>query len=337
MEAATSVGATPDAPIRGYKPTSPGRRHRKVVDKRGLWPGRPVKKLTCRIQMRGGRSRSTGKITVWGRSASKHKRIYRKVDFHRKRDDAAIVKRFEYDPNRSAFIALIEYDSDKALSYILAPQGLKVGDTVQANDDAPFAPGNAMPLEFIPDGTLVHNIEMIRGMGGKMARSAGTGAKVQSKDGNLVILKMQSGEVRKVKSNCLASIGQVRAPHKTAPGHGVSSASKSDGLCWDRRPLVVRHAPSCVPISLHPPSRPLPLIAFPPAAFSRRAPLEPLPSFCLGQPSPPTDSTPPPTAPANRPSAFRWRFARQVSNPNHRLRVLGKAGANRWIGRCAKP
>ena len=209
MEAATAIGATPDAGLRSYRPTSPGRRHRVVIDKRGLWPGRPVKRLTKRIQMRAGRSRTTGKITIWGRSAAKHKRIYRKVDFHRKREDPAIVKRFEYDPNRSAFIALIEYESDKSLSYILAPQGLKVGDTVQSNDDAPFAPGNAMPLEFIPDGTLIHNIERIRGMGGKIARAAGTGAKVQSKDGGFVILKMQSGELRKIKGNCLATIGQV--------------------------------------------------------------------------------------------------------------------------------
>jgi len=160
--------------------------------------------------------------------------MYRKIDFHRTRTDPAVVKRFEYDPNRSAFIALVEYESDKTLSYILAPQGLKVGDVVQAGEEASVAPGNALPLASIPDGTTVHNIELIRGRGGKLVRAAGTFAKLQSKDGGYVVLKLSSDEIRKVKSNCLASIGQVSNPNHHNRVLGKAGASRWIG----RRPKV---------------------------------------------------------------------------------------------------
>jgi len=234
MDRATAVGTTPNVGMRKYKPTHNGLRHRFIVDKRTLWPGRPVKSLTERIVSRGGRCRVTGQITIRGREARKHRQLYRKVDFHRTRQDPAVVKRFEYDPNRSAFIALIEYESDEALSYILAPQGLKVGDTVQSGDEVPYAPGNAMPLAVIPDGTLLHNIELIRGMGGKMVRSAGTSAKLQSKEARYALLKLQSNEIRKVKINCLATIGQVSNSNHHNRVLGKAGASRWIG----RRPKV---------------------------------------------------------------------------------------------------
>jgi len=234
MDRATAIGATPDAGLRKYKPTHNGLRHRVIVDTRGLWPGRPVKALTERLTMHAGRSSITGHITVRGRCAPKHRRMYRVIDFKRTREDPAVVKRFEYDPNRSSFIALIEYESDGAAAYILAPQGLKVGDTVQSGEEVPFAPGNAMPLSVIPDGTLVHNVELVRGRGGKMVRSAGTAAKLQSKEAKYAILKMSSNELRKVKIDCLATIGQVSNPNHRKVVLGKAGASRWIG----RRPKV---------------------------------------------------------------------------------------------------
>lgn len=203
-------GTMPHATTKSYKPTSPGRRHRVVIDRSHIWPLGPVKELTMRIagHSQSGRN-NTGRITVRGRKAPKHRRKYRIIDFHRKRTDPAIVKRFEYDPNRSPFIALIEYISDKKLSYILAPHDLAVGATVQAGEEAPYAPGNAMELRLIPEGAEVHNIEIRPGMGGSMVRSAGMAARLLSKDDKYVTLKLPSGEMRKVLGRCMATIGQV--------------------------------------------------------------------------------------------------------------------------------
>ena len=151
-----------DAPMFKYKPTSPGRRHRLIVNKKGLWKGRPHQKLTFRIKSHAGRN-NTGQITIRGREAPHHRRLYRLVDFLRQRKDPAVVERFEYDPNRSGFIALIRYVSDGAPSYILAPDGLEEGKVLQCGEGAPFEVGNAMPLAVIPDGFDIHNIELVPG------------------------------------------------------------------------------------------------------------------------------------------------------------------------------
>ena len=203
-----SPGNMPHALLKTYKPTSPGRRHRIVVDRSHLWPGRPVRRLTRGLNQCAGRNKH-GHITVRGRMARKHRRLYRAIDFHRARTDPAVVRRFEYDPNRSTFIALIQYTADRQLSYILAPRDLAVGSTVTCGEEAPFAPGNAMPLAVMPEGALVHNIEMRPGSGGKLVRGAGTCATLMSKEENFVLLKMPSSEIRKIPKKCTATIGQL--------------------------------------------------------------------------------------------------------------------------------
>ena len=233
MLQATSPGATPDAGLKSYNPKTPSLRHRVIIDKSGLWPGPPLKSLSSRLQSHAGRGR-TGQITIRGRRAPKHRRIYRTIDFKRSRTDPATVERFEYDPNRSAFIALLRYQSDDTPSYILAPQGLRVGDVVQCGDEAPFSPGNAMVLEHIPDGTRVHNVELRHRCGGEMIRAAGTSAKLQSKDERYALLKLQSGELRKVPLNCMATIGEVSNPNWHNRVLGKAGASNWVG----RRPKV---------------------------------------------------------------------------------------------------
>jgi len=208
FELSVTPGTLPHAAIKQYKPTSPGRRHRIVIDKSHMWPGRPLKALTQRLNSHGGRN-NHGRITIRGRKAPKHRRIYRMVDFRRTRTDPAIVHRFEYDPNRSAFIALIRYESDGKYSYILAPHDLAVGSTVMCGEEAAFAPGNAMALGHIPDGSLVHNIELRPGSGGVMVRGAGTAARLMSKDEAYAMLKLPSGEIRKVRKECGATIGEL--------------------------------------------------------------------------------------------------------------------------------
>mmetsp|Transcript_46333 Transcript_46333/g.76662 ORF Transcript_46333/g.76662 Transcript_46333/m.76662 type:complete len:311 (+) Transcript_46333:23-955(+) len=222
--------------LKSYKPVTPSLRHRVIIDKSGLWRGRPESSLTERISglHQGGRNNS-GKITVRGRMAPKHRRQYRIIDFHRQRSDPAEVKRLEYDPNRSAFIALVRYEEEPNLGYILAPKGLEVGATVQCNEGAPFTPGNAMSLALIPDGSQVHNIEFIPGHGGKMCRSAGTSAKLQSKDGKYALLKLQSGEVRRVLLNCRATIGVV-----SNENHKHRVLGKAGASAWIGRRSKVR-------------------------------------------------------------------------------------------------
>ena len=203
-------GTLPTAELKSYNPVTPSLRTRVVVDKSHLWPGRPVKSLTSRIAglHLGGRN-NRGRITVRHRKGRKHRLKYRHVDFVRSRTDPAVVVRFEYDPNRSAFIALIRYEEDENLSYIIAPSTLAVGDTVQAGDDAPHAPGNAMRLALIPDGAEVHNVELYPGSGAELARSAGNFAKLISKEEKYAILKLPSGEIRRLPVNGMATIGAV--------------------------------------------------------------------------------------------------------------------------------
>tara|TARA_B100001245_G_scaffold66104_1_gene46009 strand:+ start:494 stop:1318 length:825 start_codon:yes stop_codon:yes gene_type:complete len=193
--------------LKQYKPTSPSRRQLVALDRSALHSGGPQKSLTHGYSKTGGRNNS-GRITSWQRGGG-HKRLYRIIDFKRRHDDMqAKVERLEYDPNRSAFIALIKYKDDK-LSYILAPNRLKDGDSVISGDKVDIKPGNCMPLKNMPVGTIVHNIELKIGKGGQIARSAGTYAQLLGKDRGNAILKLQSGEQRLVRIECRATVGAV--------------------------------------------------------------------------------------------------------------------------------
>ncbi len=195
--------------LKTFNPTSAGRRHLIQVDRSGLFKGKPVKSLTEGQSKSGGRG-NTGRITS-RRKGGGHKTNYRVVDFKRTTIGTAVVERLEYDPNRTAFIALIKYQ-DGTLSYILAPQRLAVGDSVETGPAADVKPGNAMPIGSVPVGTVVHNVETKPGAGGSLARSAGTYVMVAGRDGANVIIKLKSGETRMVPASCMASIGAVSNP-----------------------------------------------------------------------------------------------------------------------------
>ena len=196
--------------LKNYNPTSPGRRSLVLVDKSDLWKGKPEKTLTEGLSSNGGRN-NKGRITA-RRRGGRHKRRYRIIDFKRNKFDLpAKVERLEYDPNRSAFIALIKYD-DGELSYILAPQRLQPGDQVVAGERADIKPGNAMPMANIPVGTIIHNVEMKVGGGGQIARSAGTYVQLIGKDQGYAQLRLGSGEIRIVRAECMATIGAVSNP-----------------------------------------------------------------------------------------------------------------------------
>ena len=194
-------------PIRNYKPTSAGRRFQSVQTFDEITESRPYKPLTEPLGRSGGRN-NRGEITSWWRGGG-HKRNYRVIDF--KRDKAGIpgkVSTVEYDPNRSARIALVTYpDGEKR--YILHPLGLKVGDTVVAGENVDILPGNCLPLKNIPLGTLIHNVEIKPGKGGQIARSAGSGVQLVAKEGFYASVKMPSGETRLINIECFATIGQV--------------------------------------------------------------------------------------------------------------------------------
>ncbi|MBT4686984.1 MAG: 50S ribosomal protein L2 [Rhodospirillaceae bacterium] len=195
--------------LKQFKPTTPGRRGLVLVDRSELHKGKPVKTLTKGLSKSGGRN-NHGRITSRRRGGGA-KRTYRIVDFKRNRFEAAVVERLEYDPNRSAFIALIKYPNDD-LSYILAPQRLAAGDTVVAGDRVDVKPGNAMPLSAMPIGTIIHNVEMKQGKGGQLARSAGTYVQLVGRDQGYAILRLTSGEQRLVRSECMATVGAVSNP-----------------------------------------------------------------------------------------------------------------------------
>src|SRR5882672_4618450 len=196
--------------LKTFKPTSPGRRQLVIVDRSELHKGGPVKALTEGKKRKGGRN-NYGRIVNF-RQGGGHKQRYRIVDFKRRKYDVpATVEHLEYDPNRTAFLALIKY-TDGELAYILAPQRLKVGDTVISGARVDIKPGNAMPMAAIPVGTIIHNIEMKIGAGGKMARSAGTYAQLVGKDAGYAQIKLTSGELRVVRAECMASIGAVSNP-----------------------------------------------------------------------------------------------------------------------------
>src|SRR5580704_10173201 len=196
--------------LRQFNPVTASMRGTVLIDRSDLWKGGPVKGLTEGQHSHGGRN-NHGRITSRFRGGG-HKQSYRIVDFKRKRYDVpATVERLEYDPNRTAFLALIKY-ADNELAYILAPQRLKVGDTVISGARVDIKPGNAMPLSAIPVGTIIHNIEMKIGAGGKIARSAGTYAQLVGKDAGYAQIKLTSGELRVVRAECMASIGAVSNP-----------------------------------------------------------------------------------------------------------------------------
>ena len=196
--------------LKTHNPTTPGRRGLVLVDRAGLWKGKPEKSLTEGLRNKGGRN-NNGRITARRRGGG-HKRRYRIIDFKRlKHDVEATVLRLEYDPNRTAFIALIKY-ADGDLSYILASQRLREGDKIISGDTVDIKPGNAMPMQNIPVGTIIHNVEMKVGKGGQIARSAGTYAQIIGKDQGYAQLRLNSGELRMVRAECMATVGAVSNP-----------------------------------------------------------------------------------------------------------------------------
>ncbi len=218
--------------LKKFKPNTPGQRQLVIVDRSGLWKGKPVKTLTEGLSKSGGRN-NMGRITSRRRGGG-HKRTYRVIDFKRtKLNVEATVERLEYDPNRTAFIALIKY-SDGEQAYILAPQRLQVGDKVIASEKADVKPGNAMPLGAMPVGTIIHNVEMKPGKGGQIARSAGAYAQLVGRDAGYAVIRLNSGEQRRVPSACIASVGAV-----SNPDHSNISLGKAGRSRWlGRRPSV---------------------------------------------------------------------------------------------------
>jgi large subunit ribosomal protein L2 len=196
--------------LRSYNPVTPSQRQLVIVDRSSLYRGKPVKALTEGKHSSGGRN-NNGRITVRFRGGG-HKKAYRIVDFKRRKHDVpATVERIEYDPNRTAFIALVKYQ-DGEQTYILAPQRIAKGDTIVSGSHVDVKPGNAMPLSNIPIGTIVHNIELKLGKGGQIARSAGTYAQIVGRDGDYVIVRLNSTEQRLVNGRCMATVGAVSNP-----------------------------------------------------------------------------------------------------------------------------
>ena len=218
--------------LKSYNPTTPGQRGLVLIDRSELFKGRPVKKLTEGLTKKGGRN-NTGRITA-RRIGGGAKRLYRIVDFKRRKwDVSAEVQRIEYDPNRTAFIALIQYE-DGEQAYILAPQRLAVGDKVVAGAKADVKPGNAMPFSGIPVGSIVHYIELKPGKGGQIARSAGAYAQFVGRDGGYAQIRLSSGELRMVRQECMATIGAVSNPDHSNQNFGKAGRTRHQG----KRPAV---------------------------------------------------------------------------------------------------
>ena len=212
--------------LKTFKPITPGLRQLVIVDRRELYKGKPVKALTQGLTKSGGRN-NLGRITARFIGGG-HKRTYRLIDFKRRKFEVeGTVQRIEYDPNRTAFIALIAY-ADGEQAYIIAPQRLAAGDKVIASEKAvDVKPGNTMPLQFIPVGSIIHNVEMKPGKGGQIARSAGSYAQLVGRDAGLAILRLNSGEQRLVPGSCLASIGAV-----SNPDHANINDGKAGRTVW---------------------------------------------------------------------------------------------------------
>ena len=224
-------------PLKSYKPTSPGQRDLVLVDRSELWKGRPEKSLSVGLSKKGGRN-NTGRITM-RRKGGGAKRLYRIVDFKRNKTDIpGIVERIEYDPNRTAFIALIKYQ-DGEKSYILAPQRLKVDDQVVSSDSSDIKPGNSMPFTGMPIGTIVHNVELKSGKGGQIARSAGSYAQFVGRDGNYAQLRLTSGEMRLVRQECRATVGAVSNPDNSNQNLGKAGRNRNKGIRPSVRGVVM--------------------------------------------------------------------------------------------------
>ena len=219
-------------PVRSYKPTSPGVRHRVVLTGDDITKSTPEKSLLKPIKKKAGRN-NKGRVTVRRRGGG-HKRKYRIIDFKRdKRDIPALVKSIEYDPNRTVNIALLVY-KDGEKRYILATSGMSVGDTVIAGENVEFAEGNSLPLKSIPLGAIIHNIEMTPGKGGALVRVAGASAQLMSREGDYALIKLPSSEVRLISVKCYATLGQLGNSD-----HGNTSMGKAGANRWrGRRPKV---------------------------------------------------------------------------------------------------
>jgi large subunit ribosomal protein L2 len=223
--------------LKSYKPTTPGQRGLVLIDRSELWKGRPVKALTEGLSKKAGRNNS-GRITMRRRGGGA-KRLYRIVDFKRnKMDVSALVERIEYDPNRTAFIALVRY-TDGEQSYILAPQRLAVGDSIVASAKADVKPGNAMPFLGMPIGTIIHNIEMKPGKGGQIARAAGTYAQFVGRDGGYAQIRLSSGELRMVRQECMATVGAVSNPDHSNQNLGKAGRNRHKGIRPSVRGVVM--------------------------------------------------------------------------------------------------
>ena len=222
--------------LKSYKPTTPGQRGLVLIDRSELWKGRPVKALTEGLTKKAGRN-NTGRITMRRRGGGA-KRLYRIVDFKRNKREEAVISRIEYDPNRTAFIALIQY-SDGEQSYIIAPQRLAVGDKVVAGDKVDVKPGNCMPFTGMPIGTIVHNIEMKPGKGGQIARAAGTYAQFVGRDGGYAQIRLSSGELRMVRQECRATIGAVSNPDNSNQNYGKAGRMRHKGIRPSVRGVVM--------------------------------------------------------------------------------------------------
>ncbi len=218
--------------IKFYKPTTPGRRNMTTMDYSGLSKVAPERSLLEPIKKNAGRN-SYGRITVRHRGGG-NRRKYRVIDFKRERFGiTATVLTLEYDPNRSAFIALVQYE-DGEKRYIIAPQDLKVGDKIVSGPDADIKPGNALPLINIPVGTFLHNIELYPGKGAQLARSAGNTAQLMAKENGMALLRLPSGELRNVPANCMATVGVVSNPEHANVNYGKAGRKRHMG--W--RPTV---------------------------------------------------------------------------------------------------
>ena len=219
--------------LKSFNPTTPSQRQLVIVDRASLYKGKPVKALTQGLSSKGGRN-NQGRITVRFQGGG-HKRTYRLVDFKRRKFDVeGTVERLEYDPNRTAFIALVTY-TDGEQAYILAPQRLAAGDKVIASDKAvDVKPGNTMPLQYIPVGSIIHNVKMKPGKGGQIARSAGTYVQVVGRDRGMVIVRLNSGEQRYLRGDCMGTVGAV-----SNPDNANQTLAKAGRKRWlGRRPLT---------------------------------------------------------------------------------------------------
>lgn len=218
--------------LRKYSPTTPGQRQLILIDRRELWKGDSERDLTFGISKNGGRN-NRGRLTSFNKGGG-HKRKYRIIDFLRDRDgQKATVERIEYDPNRSAFIALVQYE-DGSKAYILAPQKLSAGDVIESGAAADIKIGNALPLQNIPVGTIIHNVEMKPKKGGQLARAAGSYVQLVGKDVDMAQIRLRSGELRVVPLECRATIGAVSNPDRQNENQGKAGRMRWKG----KRPTV---------------------------------------------------------------------------------------------------